>query len=108
MISDPVIRPISYSVSPRESLIPRNRLEGVIQAAQQLREEMLSHSTVTYYQSFDLMRLPYPTRFALREARTVRTPFVHIINRLVIVQFQTSAGIRTLLISPSDLQRNRR
>ncbi|MFT5431768.1 MAG: hypothetical protein ACI9OJ_002466 [Myxococcota bacterium] len=85
---------------------PSERLASVRHAAQTVHEEMMSASPVRFYRSFDLVRVPYPLRFALREACTVPIPLVHIMNRMFIVQFDSPGGIKTLVVSPSDPEAN--
>src|SRR5690606_6590156 len=48
------------------------------------------------------VKVPYPTKYGLRDACTVPTPYIHICNRLFVVQFSTSEGIKTLLAEPLD------
>jgi hypothetical protein len=82
------------------------RLRAVRTAAALFREEMLRGDPVPYYRSFDLVRAPYPRRYAMKDACTVPTPFVHILNRMFVVQFRSELGLKTLLVSPSDYRRN--
>ena len=70
------------------------------------RERMLSGGTVEYCRSFDLVRVPYPTKYALRDACAVPRPFIHILNRMLIVQVRTVDGLKTVLVSPSDVDGN--
>ena len=42
--------------------------------------------------TFDLAIVPYPLRYGLRDACPLPAPFVHILNRLFIVQFETADG----------------
>ncbi|WP_264754271.1 hypothetical protein [Acinetobacter sp. YK3] len=91
----------------RLSTHPLTRLNSVKNAALKLREDMLAGNTVNYYQTVDLIRVPYPTKYGLLNACTVPTPFMHILNRLFIVQFKTLSGLKTLLFSPSDVDANR-
>jgi hypothetical protein len=86
---------------------PQARLRECRAAALAFRERMLSMPRVRFYRSMDLVRVPYPTRYGLLNATTVPTPFMHIFNRLFIVQFQTGEGLKTLLFSPSDIDGNR-
>jgi hypothetical protein len=101
------LRPIHHFDEARDHAAPQERLACVRSRAQRFREEMLSEKPVVYYRSFDLIRVPYPTRYALRDACTVPIPFVHILNRMFIVQFKSTEGIKTLLVSPSDIRANR-
>jgi hypothetical protein len=59
-----------------------------------------------FYQSIDLIRVPYPTKYGLLNVKTAKSPFLHILNRLFIVQFETEEGLKTLLFSPSDIEGN--
>ncbi len=90
----------------RSSSVPQNRLDDVRRAARRLREKMHDGPPALYYRTFDLIRAPYPTKYGLLNAFSLPTPFMHILNRLFVVQYQTSAGIKTLLFSPSDLTGN--
>jgi hypothetical protein len=85
---------------------PLTRLEEVRRTARAFREKILSNPQVLYYRSFDLVRVPYPVKYGLLNAANVPTPFLHILNRLFVVQFKTSEGIKTLLFSPSDIVGN--
>lgn len=86
---------------------PISRLNEVKKRAILFREEMLKMPQVEYYQSFPLIRVPYPTRFGLAHACKAFSPYLHILNRLFIVQFKQSGTLKTLLISPSDTQANK-
>jgi hypothetical protein len=103
---DPVIRPADHFRGARENSAPQRRLESIQKAAAGFREEMLRDAPVPYYASFDLVRVPYPRRYALKDACAVPTPYVHILNRMFVVQFQSVAGLKTMLVSPSDYRRN--
>jgi len=83
------------------------RVEDTRQAAEGFRECMLAGPKVRYFRSFDLVRLPYPSRYGLRNAfsREKWVEYIHIQNRLFVVQFDTPEGIKTLLVSPSDHER---
>ena len=84
------------------------RVEDTRAAAENFRKEMLAGPTVRYYQSHDLVRVPYPTRYGLRNAfsREKWVEFLHLQNRMFIIQFDTPEGVKTLLASPSDHERN--
>lgn len=103
---DPVIRPVNHFEGAREHAAPADRLRAVVEACKPFRDEMLSSAPVSYFQSFDLIRVPYPRRYALKDACTVPVPYVHILNRMFAVQFDSDVGRKTLLVSPSDYRRN--
>src|SRR5690606_36171569 len=60
-----------------------------------------------FYRATSLVRVPYPTRYGLWRASRVRTPLLHILNRVFLVQIRSPTGLKTLLISPSDVERNK-
>lgn len=101
------IEPLDLFDNTRIELQPRMRLEVVRQKALAFREQMLATGKVAYYKSVDLIRVPYPTKYGLFGATTVPTPFMHILNRLFVVQFKSKEGLKTLLFSPSDIEANR-
>ena len=119
---DPVLRPIDVFAGARDASRPEDRLREVRKRAARLREELLSAPPVPCYRSRSLVRVPYPTRYALRDAFRGPTPFVHILNRVFLVQFEVptmgatpgepgcapkpSGRLRTLLASPSDVRAN--
>ena len=104
---DPAIRVLDHFAGARDAAGPDDRLREVRKRALALREELLDGPEVAYFQSVGLVRVPYPTRYGLRDAATVRSPLLHILNRLFIVQVATEHGLRTILGSPSDVQANR-
>lgn len=90
----------------RTSLAPQTRLEETREAGLAFREKMLEGSKARFYQTIDLVRVPYPTKYGLWGAAKVASPYMHILNRLFVVQFDSPAGLRTLLFSPSDVDAN--
>ncbi|MBX7256846.1 MAG: hypothetical protein K1Y02_10820 [Candidatus Hydrogenedentes bacterium] len=87
-------------------MAPQARLDAILKAVPGFRDALLAAEPVPFYQSCDLIRAPYPRRYALKDACTVPTPYVHILNRMFVVQFRSDAGLKTLLASPSDHRRN--
>lgn len=87
---------------------PAAQRRALIQSARALREELSAGPGVLFCRSFPLVRVPYPTKFAFWRASKVLSPLLHIVNRLIVVQFEDLAGARrTLLISPSDVEANK-
>jgi len=76
-------------------------------AAGDFRRDMLTKPKARYYESFELVRVPYPAKFAYLNAFTMPTPFVHLCNRLFVIQFDSAEGLKTLLVSPSDWEHQR-
>eukprot|EP00002_Diphylleia_rotans_P028064 TRINITY_DN5656_c0_g1_i2.p1 TRINITY_DN5656_c0_g1~~TRINITY_DN5656_c0_g1_i2.p1 ORF type:complete len:366 (+),score=61.73 TRINITY_DN5656_c0_g1_i2:62-1159(+) len=87
----------------RTSPSPQQRVKDMKRAAQSFRERVLRGKPVPYYESFDLIRAPYPTKYGLRDAYNGFSPFLHILNRMFLVQFRTSEGLKTMIVSPSDV-----
>jgi hypothetical protein len=104
--ADPVIRPIDHFVGARDHATPQDRLRHVRKSAAALREELSGAPPVSMFGSFDLTKVPYPTKYGLRDAAGVAAPFVHILNRLFVVQFDTPHGKRTLVAEPLDRMGN--
>jgi hypothetical protein len=68
---------------------------------------MLAGPPVACFRSRALIRVPYPSRYALLNALALPVPMVHIVNRVFIIQWE-AAGVRsTLVVSPSDTLANR-
>lgn len=90
---------------------PRERLNEVRKRALAFHERFLDQPQVLFYRSVDLVRVPYPTWYAYSGVFSqsgFKFPFVHILNRLFVVQYKDFEGVlRTLLFSPSDLEGNR-
>ncbi len=105
-VDDAVVRYVHHFDEARSHASPLARLEAIREAVKPFREELLSGDPVPYYRSCDLIRAPYPRRYALKDACTVPSPYVHILNRMFVVQFRSDAGLKTLLVSPSDYRRN--
>lgn len=90
----------------RDALRPAERLAEVQRRAEIFRARMLTHSNVLYYRSINLVAAPYPVRYGLRDATNVLTPYMNILNRLFVIQYETRVGVKTLLFSPSDTTAN--
>lgn len=100
--------PIKHFDGCRKAYGQQQRVEDTRAAAEDFRRYMLAQPKVRYFESFDLVKAPYPTRYGLRNAyaRERTTPYLHLLNRMFVVQFNTRAGLKTLLVSPTDYERN--
>ncbi len=98
--------PVRHFEGARAHAAPADRLRHVVRAAHAFREEMLGHAPVRFYASCELIRVPYPLKYALRDAALLPGLLVHIVNRVFVVQLDTHDGVKTLLVSPSDWERN--
>jgi len=108
---DPSIgTPITTLDGARAASGPTERLREIRRRAVRFRDELQATGRVRYYRSFGLVRAPYPTRYAFANVfamASVLTPLIHILNRVFVVQYDTPAGVKTLLFSPTDVERNR-
>lgn len=101
------IRPIRHFDGTRDAASPVDRLEAVRAAAEEFRTDFLREPEAAFYGTWSLIRAPYPRYYGLREACTVPTPLLHILNRLFVVRYTDFDGVeRTLLFSPSDWERD--
>lgn len=95
----------------RNAAQPQARLAEVRKRAQAFRERFMDEPEVLFYKSINLVRVPYPSWYAYAGVfaqSAYKFPFVHILNRLFVVQYKDFEGqLRTLLFSPSDLEGNR-
>lgn len=101
-----VIQPISDFDGARSAPHPEDRLKEVRKRGLSFRERLLAVPPVPYYQAVSLIRVPYPTKYGLKDATTALSPFMHILNRMFVIQFRSEGGLKTLLASPSDFIAN--
>lgn len=101
-----VLRPLEIFAGARRHSTPQDRLRAVRRGAHELRERLASAPPVRLFRSFDLVKVPYPTKYALREACSLPVPYVHILNRLFVVQVDTHDGVKTILGEPLDRRGN--
>ncbi len=104
--ADPALTPIDDFAGARDATAPTERLREVRRRATRFRDKMLAAPRVTHYRSTELVRFPYPASYGFCNALSVPTPYVHLVNRMFIVQFEAPGGIKTLLVSPSDVHAN--
>src|SRR5699024_4535039 len=95
----------------RQSPLPQERLKAARKQASAFRERFMDEPPVQFYQSADMVRVPYPTWYAYSGVYTQSTykfPYIHILNRIFIVQYHNFSGeLKTLLFSPSDIEADR-
>lgn len=96
------IQAISDFDGARDAPGPAHRLAEVRRRAKAYRDKMLTESDVVFYRSINLITVPFPVKYGLRDAAISISPLLSIFNRLFVVQYNTSAGLKTLLFSPSD------
>ena len=95
----------------RQSPLPEERLKVARKQASAFRERFMDEAPVQFYQSADMVRVPYPTWYAYSGVYTQSTykfPYLHILNRIFIIQYHDFLGeLKTLLFSPSDIEADR-
>lgn len=95
----------------RQSPLPQERLNTARKQASAFRERFMDEPPVQFYQSADMVRVPYPTWYAYSGVYTQSTykfPYLHILNRIFIIQYHDFLGeLKTLLFSPSDIEADR-
>ncbi len=92
----------------RDPATPGDRLREIRRRARGFRERFLDGPKATFFGSFDVIKAPYPTRYGLRDACTHPAPFLHILNRTFVAQFETAEGLKTLIAEPLDRLGNAR
>jgi hypothetical protein len=97
------IRPIQefdgvYDVWPRG-----DRLDAIRDAARQFRQRFaIDENRVRAVKTVDLASAGYPVEFAFHGAAKSLNPFINILNRLVMVQFEDFEGnLKTLVWEPT-------
>ena len=102
-----IIVPFNHFDGTRDAIRPLERIDNIREAAKDFRETMLSKPKVLFYKTFELIRLPYPAKYGYLNAFSLPTPFIHLCNKLFVIQFNSDDGIKTLLVSPSDWENQR-
>jgi hypothetical protein len=81
-----------------------DQLRLVREEGPRFREALSATGMPEYVESFDLARVPYPTRFGFFRAHGAASPLLTFTNRLVVVRWRDRSGSRkTLLWEPSDV-----
>ncbi|WP_338809636.1 hypothetical protein V6667_04315 [Neisseria leonii] len=102
-----IFTPFGHFGGTRDAAAPMQRVDNVKEAAKDFRHTMLGHPKVLFYKSIELIRIPYPSKYAYLNAFRLPVPYIHICNRLFVIQFDSSEGVKTLLVSPSDWENQR-
>jgi hypothetical protein len=82
------------------------RLEAVRAGARKLKERLHAGKPARSVRTYDLITLPYPTRYGLSEACKNLLPYLLMTNRMQVVTFDTRDGVKRLLVNPSDHELN--
>ena len=86
---------------------PAERRRRLVRAGVAVRERLLDGPPVRFLKSAPLASFPYPTRYGLRDALALPWPYLCLTNRVFVVRYRDFVDrTRTLLVSPSDVDRN--
>jgi hypothetical protein len=79
------------------------RLDAVREAAVAFKKRFKAQGEIRAVKSVDIAAAPYPTNFGFHGAAIAPlTPYISIINRMVVVQYEDFAGeVRTLVFEPT-------
>lgn len=102
---EPRLQRIDHFAGPGLSTTPAAQLAAIREQVPAFKEWFRSTGTVDCLASRSLVTLPYPTRWALWEACSMRgLPYVWMTNRMFIVQWHEEGRLRTLIAEPSDYE----
>ena len=91
----------------RDTARPQVAIDNLREAAKDFRRDFTAGGTVSAYRTLELVRVPYPSRYGYLNGFGTLPPFIHLCNRLFVIQFDTAEGMKTLLASPSDWEHQR-
>ena len=98
-------RLIEHFDPPGLAITPGEQLERIREQAPAFREWFRATGRVDCFAARSLVTLPYPTRWALWEACSLRAlPYVWMTNRMFVVRWRESDRVRTLVAEPSDYE----
>src|SRR4051794_9754914 len=96
------IRPFHEFAEAQDTWPRGDRPQAIRQAAAAFRERFKAQGQVRAIRTVDLVAAGYPTLFAFGGAARGLNPYVSILNRLVVVQFEDFEGrLRTLAWEPT-------
>ncbi len=96
------LRPIPEFAGAHDVWPRGDRLEAVRSGAERYRERFLSQGQVRGIKSIDIAAAPYPSRFAFQGYSIHLNPFITIIYRMIVVQFDGFDGRpKTLVWEPT-------
>lgn len=106
---DAEIKAISHFVAVSGERQAGRQLESIRHAAPAFRDWFSATGMPDWIGTFDLVSLPYPTRFGLFRAAMTPAPYLSLTHRLIIVRWHNAdGGSRTLLFEPTDVELARR
>lgn len=101
----PSFRPLPFLPEARAESLASCRLQKLRRAAWQAREAFAADGPVQALATCDLITFPYPALFAFSGAALSPAPYVMIMNRMQVVQYEEDGAPRVLLFNPSDYER---
>lgn len=91
----------------RNTARPQDAIDRIRTAAEGFRRDFMAGGQVRGYRSMELVRVPYPSKYAYLNGFAWLPPFVQLCNRVFIIQFDSAEGRKTLLAGPSDWEHQR-
>jgi hypothetical protein len=88
-VEDSIIKPITHFNQARTCHTAHYRLDEMRKAAVTFRDDMLAKPQVKFYRSMELIRVPYPSKYAFLNCNVIPMPFIHFLFRLLVVTVQT-------------------
>jgi hypothetical protein len=86
----------------RATTLPGPRLEALRRAGRRLGETLRDEGRIRGCKTLDVATLPYPTRFAFNGVVPLPWPMVIMIHRTLLLQIETTAGLKNVLFNPTD------
>lgn len=97
--------PVDHFAAADAAPQPGEQLRLIREAAPRFRDWLVLSGCPDFVGTYDLVSLPYPTRFGLFRAARTPVPYLTITNRLVVVRWHEPDGRpQTLLFEPSDVE----
>lgn len=75
-----------------------DRVVALQVAAEQFRSRFKTQGEVGAVRSFDIAAAPYPVKFAFHGAARTVNPYVSILNRMLVIQFEDFSGTERILL----------
>jgi glyoxylase-like metal-dependent hydrolase (beta-lactamase superfamily II) len=81
---------------------PGSRHARAVERANAIRQALVAGSAVHAVQTFDLLSIVYPARFAFWGAATVPTPYVYLVHRATLLALTVEGRRARLLFNPTE------
>src|SRR5204863_68584 len=95
--------PIDAFSEPDAEIQRGRQLDMIRAAVPAFRQWFAATGTPDTVSTYDLISLPYPTKFGLFRAAISPVPYLTITNRMLIIRWRDEDGaVKTLLFEPSD------